>query len=216
MSVCSWAVNGTQCLLAVSSTTGCGFLQALLRCTSTPHCRVSRVFCRKVAKDRLWGASLQYLALLESSLGSTVQFELHCIAVVIGRGSLSLLSKLGGPCIVAMLKLSYDCRPVGQSVFVSCSHLQRMPIFFLCRQLLVSLCGAPSLTRGCTIAFGPCQSSHSGVRVPHNSRPHFRSPYLHPPETGRPNYTCRALGSLFVACYNQQYRTTGKIIVFCI
>jgi hypothetical protein len=37
---------------------------------------------------------------------------------------------------------------------------------------------APSLTRGrvciyCTIASGPCQSSHSWVEVPQNSRPYF-------------------------------------------
>jgi hypothetical protein len=48
---------------------------------------------------------------------------------------------------------------------------------------------------------GPCQSSHSGVQVPQNSRSYFtvtfetppawraRSPYLYPPGTGWPSYT---------------------------
>jgi hypothetical protein len=53
----------------------------------------------------------------------------------------------------------------------------------------------------CTIASGPCQSSHSWVEVPQNSWPYFtvssetpptwkaRSPYLYPPGTGWPCYT---------------------------
>jgi hypothetical protein len=53
----------------------------------------------------------------------------------------------------------------------------------------------------CRIASGPCQSSHSWVEVPQNSRPYFtvsfetpstwraRFPYLYPPRTGLPNYT---------------------------
>jgi hypothetical protein len=53
----------------------------------------------------------------------------------------------------------------------------------------------------CTIASRPCQSSHSWVEVPQNSRPYFnvssetpptwraRSPYLYPPGTGWPSYT---------------------------
>jgi hypothetical protein len=65
----------------------------------------------------------------------------------------------------------------------------------------------------CIIASGPCQSSHSWVEVPKNSRLYFtvssetpptwraRSPYLYPPGTGWPNYTPRELGSLFVASY---------------
>jgi hypothetical protein len=79
---------------------------------------------------------------------------------------------------------------------------------------------APSLMRGrvcnCTIAFRPCQSSHSWVEVPQNSRPYFtvssetpstwraRSPYLYPPGTGWPSYTPGAVGSLFVASYGSQ------------
>jgi hypothetical protein len=53
----------------------------------------------------------------------------------------------------------------------------------------------------CTIASGPCQSSHPRGEVPQNSRPYFtvsfetpptwraRSPYLYPPGTGWPSYT---------------------------
>jgi hypothetical protein len=53
----------------------------------------------------------------------------------------------------------------------------------------------------CTIASGLCQSSHSWVEVPQNSRPYFivsfetpptwraRSPYVYPPGTGWPIYT---------------------------
>jgi hypothetical protein len=53
----------------------------------------------------------------------------------------------------------------------------------------------------CTIASRPCQSSHSWVEVPQNSRPYFtvssetpqtwkaRSLYLYPPGTGWPSYT---------------------------
>jgi hypothetical protein len=53
----------------------------------------------------------------------------------------------------------------------------------------------------CTIAPGPCQSSHSWVEVPQNSRPYLtvsfdtlptwwaRSLYLYPPGTGWPSYT---------------------------
>jgi hypothetical protein len=52
-----------------------------------------------------------------------------------------------------------------------------------------------------TIASGPCQSNHSWVQVPQNSRPYFtfsyetlptwkaRSPYLYLPGTGWPSYT---------------------------
>jgi hypothetical protein len=53
----------------------------------------------------------------------------------------------------------------------------------------------------CTIVSGPCQSSHSWVEVPQNSRPYFtvssetpptwraRSPYLYAPGTGWSSYT---------------------------
>jgi hypothetical protein len=52
----------------------------------------------------------------------------------------------------------------------------------------------------CTVASRPCQSSHSWVEIPQNSRPYFtvssetpptckaKSPYLYPPGTGWPSY----------------------------
>jgi hypothetical protein len=55
----------------------------------------------------------------------------------------------------------------------------------------------------CTTGFGPCQSSHSRVRVTQNSRPYFtvsfettptwksRSLYLYPPGRGWPSHTHR-------------------------
>jgi hypothetical protein len=66
------------------------------------------------------------------------------------------------------------------------------------RHLRVCYFVLPSLTRGgsviyCRIASGPCQSSHSWVEIPQNSRPYFtvssetpptwraRYPYLYPP-----------------------------------
>jgi hypothetical protein len=51
----------------------------------------------------------------------------------------------------------------------------------------------------CTIASGPCQSSHSWVEVPQNSRPYFTVSFETP----------RALGSLFVACYGSQGSSGG-------
>jgi hypothetical protein len=52
--------------------------------------------------------------------------------------------------IVFKLELSYDLRSVGQSFLVPGSHLEPMIRFlFSVWQLLVSCCGAPSLTRGC-------------------------------------------------------------------
>jgi hypothetical protein len=105
------------------------------------------------------------------------------------------------------LKLIYDLQSVGQSVLVSGTHLGPDKFFFLLeiffRLLRVCYFVAPSLIY-CTIVSGPCQSSHSWVEVPQNSRPYFtvssetpptcraRSPYLYPP------------GSLFAASYDSQ------------
>jgi hypothetical protein len=93
---------------------------------------------------------------------------------------------------------------------VSSSSGTRDQFFFLLEipfsQLRLCYVVAPSLTRGrvviyCTIASGHCQSSHSWVEVPQNSRPYFtvssktpptwraRFPYLYPPGTGWPSYT---------------------------
>jgi hypothetical protein len=74
------------------------------------------------------------------------------------------------------------------------------------RQLRLCYFVAPSPTRGqvynyCTVASGPCQSSHSWAEVPQDSQPYFtvssktprtwraRFPYLYPPGTGCPSYT---------------------------
>jgi hypothetical protein len=60
----------------------------------------------------------------------------------------------------------------GQSILLSGFHLEPMIKRLLsASQLQVSWIGAPALTRGwvCTIASGPCQSSHSLVQVPQNS-----------------------------------------------
>jgi hypothetical protein len=46
------------------------------------------------------------------------------------------------------LKLIYDRRSVGQSLFVSDSHLEPMTRFFFCVTLRVSWCRGSSLTRG--------------------------------------------------------------------
>jgi hypothetical protein len=93
------------------------------------------------------------------------------------------------------------------SILVWGSHLEPMTRFvsFL-SQLRASWWGLPLwLEDGsviyCRIASGPCQSSHSRVEVPQNSRPYFtvssetpptwraRSLYLYPPGTGWPSYT---------------------------
>jgi hypothetical protein len=105
------------------------------------------------------------------------------------------------------LKLVYDRRSFGQSVLVSGSHLESMTSIFF----YLTIAGffmwdtlSDERTRlqfTCTVASGPCQSSHSWVEVPQNSRPYFtvssetsptwraRSPYLYPPGTGWPSYT---------------------------
>jgi hypothetical protein len=81
------------------------------------------------------------------------------------------------------------------------------PLEISFRQLRLCYFVAPSLTGGrvCNLLvqllLGACQSSHSWVEVPQNSRPYFivssetpstwraRFPYLYPPETGWPSYT---------------------------
>jgi hypothetical protein len=104
--------------------------------------------------------------------------------------------------------LIYDRLSVSQTVLVvglpSGAHDQifvfclTIAVFFYVRHLLWREDG-PVIY--CTIASGPCQSSHSWVQVPQNSRPYFtvsfetpptwraRSPYLYPPGTGWPRYT---------------------------
>jgi hypothetical protein len=72
-------------------------------------------------------------------------------------------------------EVSSDRRSVGQYIVVSSSHLELMTrLLFLYRQLRVSCVGRPLWQEDgsviyCTIASGPCQNSHSRVRVPQNS-----------------------------------------------
>jgi hypothetical protein len=79
-------------------------------------------------------------------------------------------------------------------------------IFVSVWRMRVSWLMVPSLTRGrvCNLLYncsGPCQSSHSWIKVPQNLRSYLtlsfetpptwrvRSPYLHPPRTGWLSYT---------------------------
>jgi hypothetical protein len=100
---------------------------------------------------------------------------------------------------------------VGQSVLVSGTHLGLATNFSFSLKFPSDSCGFVILLLPlrreagsviyCTVASGPCQSSHSWVEVLQNSRPYFtvssktpptwraRSPYLYPPGTGWPSYT---------------------------
>jgi hypothetical protein len=98
------------------------------------------------------------------------------------------------------LKLIYDRQSVGQSVLVPGTHLEPVTNFFsllkiFFRQLQVCYFVAPSLTTGrvCNllyIASGACQSGHSWIEVPQNSRPYFT--------------VSSETVSLFVASYDSQ------------
>jgi hypothetical protein len=111
------------------------------------------------------------------------------------------------------LKLIYDRQSVCQSVLVSGTHLGLTTNFpFSLKFPLDSsrfvILQCPLWREDwsviyCTIASGPCQSSHSWVEVPQNSPPYFtvssetpptwraRSLYLYPPWTRWPSYTPR-------------------------
>jgi hypothetical protein len=82
------------------------------------------------------------------------------------------------------LKLIYDRQSVGQCVLVSGAHLGPAINFSFSLKFPSDSCGFIILWRPlwregggaiiyCTIASGPCQSSHSWVEVPQNSRPYF-------------------------------------------
>jgi hypothetical protein len=81
------------------------------------------------------------------------------------------------------LKLIYDRLSVGQSVLVSGAHLGRVTNFSFSLKFPLDnygfvICSALSdestgLKFTYTIASGPCQSSHSWVEIPKNSRPYF-------------------------------------------
>jgi hypothetical protein len=109
------------------------------------------------------------------------------------------------------LKLIYDRQSVGQSVLVSGAHLEPATNFSFSLKFPLDSCGFVILwcplcredgsAIYSAIASGPCQSSHSWVKVPQNSRLYFtvssetpptwraRSPYLYPPGTGWSSYT---------------------------
>jgi hypothetical protein len=110
------------------------------------------------------------------------------------------------------LKLNYDLQSVGQSVLVSGTHLGPATNFSFSLEFPSDSCWfiifwRPLSREGgfvicCTIASGPCQSSHPWVEVPQNSRPYFtlsfeiptwrsRFPYLYPPGRRLPSYTPR-------------------------
>jgi hypothetical protein len=58
-----------------------------------------------------------------------------------------------------------------------------------------------------TIATGPRQRSHSQVRVPRDSLPHFTVSDLRLPQPGGPGpgiYNPQTLGSLFLVSYDSQ------------
>jgi hypothetical protein len=101
-----------------------------------------------------------------------------------------------------------DWRSVGQSIFVSCSHLQTMTrFFFSVRELRVSWCGAPCLKIGliCNLLTQLCLGLARAVNLGSKSRrthdhillshlwlpPAWRAryPFFYPPRTGWSSYT---------------------------
>jgi hypothetical protein len=84
---------------------------------------------------------------------------------------------------VAGRQLIYDRQSVGQSVLVSGAHLGPVTNFSFSLKFLLDSYGFVILYRPlwredgsvnyCTIASGPCQSSHSYVEVPQKSRPYL-------------------------------------------
>jgi hypothetical protein len=119
-------------------------------------------------------------------------------------------------CCLLKLKLMYDRQSVGQSVLVSFTHLGPAINFSFSLKLSLDSCKFLILWRPlwreggseiyCTIASGPCQSSHSYVAVTQN-RLIWDSPnlegqvpvFLSPRTRGTQLYS-RALGSLFQVC----------------
>jgi hypothetical protein len=86
----------------------------------------------------------------------------------------------------------WDPRPI---FLFPWKFLQTVACLLFCSALSDERTG---LSFTCTVASGPCQSSHSRIKVPQNSRPYFTvssetpptwragSPYLYPPRTGGP------------------------------
>jgi hypothetical protein len=93
------------------------------------------------------------------------------------------------------LKLIYDRQSVGQSVLVSGVHLGPVTNFSFSSKFHSDICVFVILYHPlwredgsvifCTIASRPCQSSHSWVEVPQNSRPYF-TVWSETPQPGGP------------------------------
>jgi hypothetical protein len=88
--------------------------------------------------------------------------------------------------------LCYDRRSVGQSVLDWSTHLGLGPDFYYCQTVAGLLMWGPDKRTGLsfTVAAGPCQRSHSQVRVPWDSWPYFtlldsRLPFSSPLTTHR-------------------------------
>jgi hypothetical protein len=119
-------------------------------------------------------------------------------------------------------KLCYDRRSVGQSVLVSSTHLG-LTISVL---LLSDSCGVVDVGRSLwrengsavIIAAAPRQRSHSWVRVPRNSWPHFtlsdlRLPFSSPPTTRR--ITVELFESASTRLVLSYYSLTTHIMPLC-
>jgi hypothetical protein len=108
-------------------------------------------------------------------------------------------------------KLCYDRLSVGQSVFMSSTHLGLTTRFYYCQTVASLLMwGVFSDERTVlpfTIAAGPRQRCYSWVRVPWDSWPYFTVSDSRLPLPGGPGpriYIPQALGFLFVAFYDSQ------------
>jgi hypothetical protein len=147
----------------------------------------------------------------------------HTLATAILDWLTNQLTSTTRTTLVMKLKLNYDRRPVGQSVLLSGSHLEPMTRFLFSNDCWFLDMGHPLWREDgfviyCTVASGPCQSSHSWVDVPQNSRPYFfgliwdspsmegrvplfisprnRVAQLYPPRTGFPFYPLLRLTGL--------------------
>jgi hypothetical protein len=105
-------------------------------------------------------------------------------------------------------KLCYDLRSVGQYIAESGSHLEPITRLFSSVLTIAGVLMPGALSDGKTglqftpaIASGPCQSSHSRVRVPQNSRPYFTVSFETP-------------NSLFISFRNRVFQVYSRELVF--
>jgi hypothetical protein len=124
-------------------------------------------------------------------------------------------------------KLCYDRRSVGQSVFVSSTHLRPKTIFYYCQTVTgLFMWGSLSDERTglpFTIAAGTRQRTHSQVRVPRDSWPYFTISDSRPPklEDQVPVFISpknmlaqlypQALGSLFIVSDDSRGTYSNRI-----